>query len=101
MVLAVLTTGYTVRLPLPTVSQILMLGFTSVDLRYGGGAHSLRVTRRVTLRLHPAMRSAGDGSLLSAAQRDAIFRGEAVSPQEPPTRAGEESETIVQPVPAS
>ncbi|OEH74893.1 hypothetical protein cyc_07097 [Cyclospora cayetanensis] len=43
---------------------------------------------RVTLRLHPAMRTAGDGGRLSAAKKEAIFKGEAVSPQEPPTRAG-------------
>ncbi|KAL8444000.1 hypothetical protein Emed_006443 [Eimeria media] len=43
---------------------------------------------RVTLRLHPGMREAGDGSRVPPRQRKAVFRGEAVSPQEPPTRAG-------------
>ncbi|KAL8424825.1 hypothetical protein Efla_001630 [Eimeria flavescens] len=43
---------------------------------------------RVTLKLHPGMQEAGDGSRLSAAERRAVFKGEAVSPQEPPTRAG-------------
>ncbi|KAL8448571.1 hypothetical protein Emag_003886 [Eimeria magna] len=42
---------------------------------------------RVTLRLHPGMRGVGDGSTLSPRQRKAIFRGEAVSSQEPPERA--------------
>ncbi|KAL8432836.1 hypothetical protein ACSSS7_004336 [Eimeria intestinalis] len=42
---------------------------------------------RVTLRLHPGMRGVGDGSRLSPGQRKRIFRGEAVSPQEPPARA--------------
>ncbi|KAL8270054.1 hypothetical protein Esti_006004 [Eimeria stiedai] len=48
----------------------------------------VRQGTRVTLRLHPGMRGAGDGSRLSARQRRTVFRGEAVSAQEPPTRAG-------------